>query len=333
MLWPLAGVLGGLAAYFLVFANLVDPLNPSPVPPDPSTYQFLWEVPKPPDKAVVLAADLNARYAIGIPSVLMTLSFLATLIFAFAMILPAMGRAAIACGAVSLPIGAAIGFYEQYNNPLRMSVTNCPPGTASPVCPLDQAVLRAGDGGTFDTAALDQILFLTNWNSMLSVAGIFLLAMCFLFLARTADEDQLDPAQLRSRLSKMGTAMMLGALVLIFSVATADGFYHLAPALMAETDAEPFASLALAGATYWGAVYTTVMIVISAPAAISIQHDIARATDIQMPGSSMKDRREWRLAHGLAMNTRESVGPMFAALAPVVTAPVLNAVRPVLIGE
>jgi hypothetical protein len=126
--------------------------------------------------------------------------------------------------------------------------------------------------------------------------------------------------------------MMLGGLVLVFSVATAHAFYHLAPELMVPKDAESYAALAQAGSTYWGAVYTTVMIVIAVPAEASIQHDIKRATEIALPNGDYKTRQEWRTQHGLSSNLRDMLGPVVAALTPILTAPALNVLKPFLVG-
>ena len=332
MFWPLLSFGGGLIAYFLLFGLLVDPLSPPVSSLRDNTYDFLWEGDQPASRAAILAADINARYAVAIPSVLMALAFLATLVLAFVLVLPRFGRWALALGAVALPIGGLVGYFEQYNNPLRASVTNCNPASGQSFCPLDQAVARAGDLGTFDESRLQQITLLTHWNSIASVAAIFLFGICFLFIARRATEDELAPDLLRRRRRALSTCVMLGGLVLVFSVATAHAFYHIAPALMAEDDAEPYAALALAGSTYWGAVYTTVMLVIAAPAAASIIHDIRRAGERHLPQGDFTDRLEWRKRHGLSAEMRDTLGPLVASLTPVLTAPALNALRPLLPG-
>lgn len=325
-------MLSGLVAYFLLFGFLVDPLSPSPNAIEGTRFRFLWETDPPPSRARVLAADINARYAQAIPSVLMTLAFLATLAVAFLVVLPRFGRWALILGALVLPIGGLVGYLEQYNNPLRAAVTNCNPASGGTFCPLDQAVARAGDLGIFTEHSLAQIRMLTHWNSVLSVAAIFLLGICFLFIARRAEEDELDPKELRTRRQSLTTTILLGGMVLVFSVATAHAFYHLAPSLMAGEDAAPFADLALAGSTYWGAVYTSVIIVIAVPAWASISHDINRATELHNPDCTHADCEKWRQQHGLSLELRDTLGPIIASVTPVLTAPALNALKPLLIG-
>ena len=162
LLWPLLTLAGGLGVYFLLFRFLVDPLSPAVDAMRGAEYRFLWEMDAPPGRAALIAADVNARYAQAVPTVLMTLVFLAALVIAFAVILPRFGRTAIGLGVIALPVGGVVGYFEQYNNPIRAGVANCRPGTGETFCPLNQAVLRAGTDGTFTGESLRQILFLTH---------------------------------------------------------------------------------------------------------------------------------------------------------------------------
>jgi hypothetical protein len=140
-------------------------------------------------------------------------------------------------------------------------------------CPLDQAVIRALPGSSFTIETLGHIRFLTHFNSIISVAAIFLLGICFIFLARSAGSQRLDPTHLRIRRNNLEAVLMIAGLVLVCSVATTHGFYHLASSLMQPMYGEPLRQLASAGSTYWGAVYTTVLIVVALPAMISIARD------------------------------------------------------------
>jgi hypothetical protein len=333
LFWPVLCILGGLAVYFLMFRILVDPMNPDAGQLRNATFQFLWETDPLPSAAQVLALDLNARYAMAVPSVLMTLSFAAAMILAFVVVLPRHGRLALGLGAVGVPVGATIGLLEQYNNPIRGTVANCDPEWGLDICPLDQAVARAGELGTLDIAALGQIKLLTHWNSALSVAAIFVLGFCFVFLARRAGPDDLTPGLLLQRRRLLNATLVIGGLILVFSVATAHAFHHFAPALMVSEDAEAYRGLASAGATYWGAVYTTVMIVIAAPALASIQIDIQRAAEKYKKGANFAERQEWRTKHGLSFKLRETIAPVVASLSPVLTAPALNWLHPFLTGN
>ena len=177
--WPLVSLLGGFLVYYLLFKTLVDPLNPQIDALNGFSFQFLWEGETPASRVAVVGADLNARYKHAVPSVLMSLSFLAVLTLAFGFVLPRFGRGALACGAVTLPAGAFIGFTEQYNNVTRMAVADCPPAGMMDFCPLDQAVIRGLSGASFTSETLGHIRFLTDFNSVISVAAIFLLGICF----------------------------------------------------------------------------------------------------------------------------------------------------------
>lgn len=330
LFWPAICVLGGVTVYFLMFRLLVDPMNPDAGQMGDATFRFLWEASPPTPRAQILATDLTARYAMAVPSVLMTLSFLAALILAFAAVLPRYGRVALVLGLASLPIGGTVGFFEQYNNPIRGMVANCNPAWGLDICPLDQAAKRAGELGTFHMADLAQVNLLTSWNSALSVAAIFVLSFCFVFLARRATPDELTPDRLLRRRRALKATLMTGGLVLVFSVATAHAFHHFAPALMVPEDAELYRGLASAAATYWGAVYTTVITVVAAPAVAAIRIDIQRAGRMHQPQATFAERQKWREQHGLSLNYREIVAPVAASLSPVLTAPALNWLQPFL---
>ncbi|MEM0988413.1 MAG: hypothetical protein AAGK00_05990 [Pseudomonadota bacterium] len=335
LMWPILSLGGGMVAYFLLFGLLVDPLSPTGAALHPNSYAFLWEAEPAPAPHQVLAADLNARYGIAIPSVLLTIAFLATIAMAFVKVLPLFGKPATASGAVALLVGAFIGYLEQYNNATRAHVANCNPASGTAACPLNQAAQRS-DGqalASFDQAALDQILLLVHWNSMVSVAAIVLLGMCFLFIAREAAEDELTPDILYQRKTAFLVSVVVAGLVLVFSVATANGFYRMAAALMSPADAAPMFALAEAGASYWGAVYSTVIIVISAPAAMAVLADIRRGAALACPGTEYAQRRDWREDHGLNVNFRQVLAPLLASLSPLLTTPALNVLSPALLGD
>lgn len=328
--WPLVSFLSGLLVYYLLFKTLVDPLNPQIEALNSFSYQFLWEGEAPASRITVVSADLNARYKHAIPSVLMAFSFLAALVVAFGFILPRFGRGALACGAAALPAGAFIGFTEQYNNAIRMAVADCPPGGTMDFCPLDQAVIRGLPGSSFTMETLSQIRFLTDFNSIISVAAIFLLGFCFFFLARSAGPQGLDPAHLLIRRRSLEAALVIAGLVLVFSVATTHGFYHLASSFMQPTFGVPLGQLASAGSTYWGAVYTTVLIVVALPATISIARDSQLGSEAALPDGSFKERREWREQHGLGIGLKDMLAGVAASFAPILTAPSLDLIQAVL---
>ena len=327
--WSFVSLLGGFLVYYLLFKTLVDPLNPQIEALNGLTYQFLWEGEEPASRITVVGADLEARYKHAVPSVLMSLSFLAAVTLAFGFVLPRLGRVALACGAAALPAGAVIGFVEQYNNIIRLAVADCPPSGAMAFCPLNQAVTRGIPGSSFTAEALGHIRFLTDFNSVISVAAIFVLGICFFFLARSAGPRQLDPDHLRTRRRNLEAALTIAGLVLVFSVATTHGFYHLASSLMQPASGQPLAKLASAGSTYWGAVYTTVLIVVVVPATISFARDAKRGAEAALPDGSFEERRKWRERHGLGIGLKDLLAAAAASFAPVLTAPSLDLIQAV----
>lgn len=317
-------VVGGLGVYFFIFEVLVNPLNPADALREMRA-PFLWEGESPVSQAAVLAADLNARYTFAVPSMLMMLSFIAALIVAFGLVLPQFGRWAVALGVLSLPLGAAIGWHEQYANRLRDIVADCRPESAITSCPLDQAALRAPPGWlVFGADALEQVRFLVNLNSMLSVAAIVLIAVCAIFIARTVPASQLDIGYLLRRRRGLDAMLTVVGPILVFSVATTHGFYHFSSALMQPPAAQAYRLLASAGTTYWGAVYTTVLLVIAVPAAVSVALDGRRASVEALPHGSFNERLKWRQEEGVELSIRDRVRLALASFAPVLTAPFLD---------
>ncbi len=326
---PILTIIGGLGVYFLLFQFLVDPLNPNLDSLGSPNAVFFWETDAPASLTEALAADLNARYAFAIPSVLMALVFVAVLIVAFGQVLPQFGWPAMALGVAALPLGAAIGYVEQYANPLRAAVADCLPASLDDSCPLDQAVARNPGGWSFDAGVLDQIRFLVSVNSAVSVAGIALIGICAIFIARTVPTSALDPDYLKRRRAGLDTMLVVVGLLLVFSVATTHGFYNFSSALMWPETAGSFRLLASAGTTYWGAAYTTVLIVLAAPAIASVARDARRAARAALPDASFAQRQAWCHDQGIEIALRERLRLATAALAPVLTAPVLDLLRSV----
>lgn len=326
LMMPLATLVGGLTVYFLLFGLLVDPLAPDDAP---LSVTFLWETIS---GGMAPAHDMQARYNQAVPSVLMTLAFVGALVLGFGVILPQYGRGAVFCGAIGVVAGVGIGLVEQHNNPIRRLVADCLPGAADPRCPLDLAVLRAGEVGTFSAAHLEHIRLLTHWNSAVSVAGVVLMAVCFLFISRGASRAELAPAPLRQRRVHLGFALAMAGLILVLSVATTHGFYHLSASLMAPASAGLVAGLASAGTTYWGAAYSTVLIVVATPAVISVFRDIRRGAEVALPGASWEEHEAWHRRHGLSLELRDSIGVALTMMTPVLTGPTLDAIQSLVPG-
>ena len=81
--WPMVILIGSLAAYFLLFRLFVDPLTPGHEAFEATEYMFIWEAPNPPPAGQMIAADINARYSVAIPTVLLTLTFIGVLVLAW----------------------------------------------------------------------------------------------------------------------------------------------------------------------------------------------------------------------------------------------------------
>lgn len=321
-LLPLLTLICGFGVYFVVFEFLVDPLNPGGNALGDAGLSFLWESDAVP--ATILAADLDARYAFAVPSVLMTLAFIAALVVGFFFVLPYFGRVAVVLGLLALPAGAAIGLVEQHANPLRAVVADCPPGIADPTCPLDVAVARAPAGHWFDAGVLDQVRLLAQHNSMISVAAIMLIGICVMFIARTVPDDRLTVGALVRRRVGLDTMLTLIGPVLVFSVATTHGFYHFSSSLLIDEQAEAYRHLASAGTTYWGAVYTTVILVIAVPASLSVARDGRRLAARVLPGGTFAERLAWRKDNGVELSIRDRLSLITAGFAPVLTTPLLD---------
>lgn len=325
--WPSALiVIGGFGVYYILFQFLVDPLNPSGPLPEMGPV-FLWQGNSPASPSAILAADLNARYTFAVPSVLMVLSFIAAMILAFGLVLPQFGRAAVALGVLALPVGAGIGYVEQHANPLRAIVADCKPALSVTSCPLDQAALRAPSGLIFGADTLEQVRILVSVNSMVSVAAIMLIGVCCIFIARTVPASQLGTDYLARRRAGLDAMLTMAGPILAFSVATTHGFYHFSSALMHRPAADAYSLLASAGTTYWGAVYTTVLLVIAVPAAASVARDGKRAAAAALPDGSFNEQLEWRKQEGVELSIRGRVRLALASFAPVLTAPFLDVLR------
>jgi len=319
-------IVGACGVYFLVIELLVDPLNPAGALPELGPV-FLWEGNPPASRAAILAVDLNARYAFAVPSVLMSLSFMAAVVVAFGLVLPQFGRVAVVLGLLSLPVGASIGYLEQYANSLRAIVADCTPGLSVTSCPLDQAALRAPPGIFFGADVLAQVRFLASVNSMVSVAAIVLIAVCCFFIARTVPASQIDTDYLARRRMGLEAMLTVVAPILVFSVATTHGFYHFSSALMLPPASDAYRLLASAGTTYWGAVYTTVLLVIAVPAAVSVSRDGRRAAVEALPDGNFAERLEWRKREGVELDLRDRIRLGAASFAPVLTTPILDLLR------
>lgn len=327
LLLPVLTVAGGFGVYFLLFRVLVDPMNPDLDTVRAPETVFLWETETPASVVQALAADLDARYSFAVPTVLMSLVFIAALIVAFGVVLPQFGRMAIGLGIVVMPIGVAVGLLEQYNNPLRALVADCPPMIDSESCPLNLAVRRIPDGWLFDAEALRHVQFLVSYNSAVSVAAIGLIGICAIFIARTVSSERLNPDYLKRRRAGLETMLTIVGPLLVFSVATTHGFYHFAAALMADELSDAFNRLASSGTLYWGAVYSTVLIVVTAPATVSVARDARRAAEAALPGGSFAEHRDWCRNHGVEIALKEKLRLATAILAPVLTTPALDLLR------
>jgi hypothetical protein len=322
-LWPLLCLFGGLAVYFILFRFVFDPFTPPGHVLGRIAPVFLWEAEAPVAGAIV-AADLEARYRFAFASVLLTLVCIGGVAAAIALALAPLRRAfAWLAGAGGL-VGALIGYNEQWASPLRGVAADCLPGAGGPVCPLNQAVARAGELGPVDAATLSHVQMVVSLNSITGVGAMCVLVIAFMGLAWT-DTATPDARALWRRRRGFAICLAFTTLALSLQVATVHGFYHWSAALMTEEHAKYMTSIASSATLYWGAVYTTVLLVIALPAAISISLDIRRASEAAAPDGDEKAREEWVKAQGLVINVRQAAAALLAAASPVLTGPALDA--------
>ncbi len=322
-LWPLLCLFGGLTVYFVLFRVVFDPFTPpghilariQPV--------FLWEGDAPP-AGEIIARDLAARYRFAFASVLLTLTCIGGIAAAIALALAPLRRVFAWLAGAGGVVGALIGYNEQWASPLRGVAADCRPG-APLVCPLELAVARAGALGPVDAAALEQVRMVVTLNSLTGVGAMCVLVIAYMSLAWSARETP-DAASLYRRRRGFAICLAFTTLVLSLQVATVHGFYHWSAALMAEEHAAYMTSIASSATVYWGAVYTTVLLVTALPAAIGLSYDIRRASEAATPDGDEAARGAWIKAQGLQLDVRQAAAALVAAASPVLTGPALDVV-------
>jgi hypothetical protein len=148
-----------------------------------------------------------------------------------------------------------------------------------------------------------------------------------MFIARSVPTKDLSVVVLGRR--RICIDIMLGVVgtILVFSVATTHGFYHFSAALMVPEDAAAYGKLASAGTTYWGAAYTTVLLVVVVPASLSVARDGRRVAAWTLPGATYTERLDWRKREGVELSIRDKLSLAVAGLAPVLTSPTLDLLR------
>jgi hypothetical protein len=321
-LWPLLCLFGGLAVYFVLFKLVFDPFTPPGHVLARIAPVFLWEV-DPPAMGEIIARDLEGRYRFAFASVLLTLTCIGGVAAAIALALAPLRRAFAWLAGAAGAVGALIGYNEQWASPLRGVAADCRPGAGGAVCPLNLAVARAGELGPVDAATLEHVRMVVSLNSITGVGAMCVLVIAFMGLAWSEVEAP-DAATLYRRRRGFAICLAFTTLALSLQVATVHGFYHWSAGLMTEEHAAYMTSIASSATLYWGAVYTTVLLVIALPAAICLSLDIRRAAEAATPGGDEKARQEWVKAQGLVIDVREAAAALLAAASPVLTGPALD---------
>lgn len=328
--WSCISAGGAVAVYFLLFEQIVTPLNPDPALLDALTPEFPWTSEKPAEAAKATAAAVAARYAFVLPSVLVVIAALAALATSIFAVLPHYGPAAQRLGIGAAVGGGVLGHLYQHSNTLRSVVADCPPvpGVAleALTCPLNVAARQTGDLGFPITAEHVAHLSMTvDISATLATAALLASAVSFFFIARSARNDaELSVRELRTRRRTLAVTLAAGGVLLAVAVATTHGFYHIAASMMTEAAAKPFLSLASSGAGYWGAIYSTLLVTLALPAILSLQRDGERAARHVKGEDDLEAQRKWREAEGLTFRFNEKLGSSLAALAPLLTAPALD---------
>ncbi len=341
--WAVLTAAAPAMVYYALFGLVFDTLTPDLTRLGGIALTFLWETTPPAERAAVLAADIAARYRIGIAIVGIAVVSAAALVVGGARVLrPYPDWVKGAAAAVAMAAGG-LGWWEQWGNRLRHVLADCSPAERAALCPLDLAVARPG--GVLDADVLAHVQLLISGASILGVGASGVLVLGLVALAapgrdppdattepaavppaqRKVTIDQLSPDRLRQRIQGFGMTITLAAVLLSFSVAAVHGFYSWAAALVAPPAAVPLGQLALAAATYWGGVYTAITLLTALPCAMGIYADVRRAST--RATTSYAERVAWEKAEGVAFEPLKGLSAVILAAGPLVTAPVLDALK------
>ena len=92
--------------------------------------------------------------------------------------------------------------------------------------------------------------------------------------------------------------------------------------------AKDFRVLASTASTFWGAIYSGVLLVVALPCYAAIAGD-ASAVSASKGGDSHAAREEWLQQEGLTLAPRQAFMSLLATAAPLLTGPFLDLIRAV----
>ncbi|MEM6624326.1 MAG: hypothetical protein AAF674_19045 [Pseudomonadota bacterium] len=272
--------------------------------------------------AQIAADDLSARYSYGVPTALLILlSVPLTFVVIFA--LPPPPSYWRYAGGFVIGVGICAGVVLADSHPIRV---------------LSAEYLLG-------KAALDPYGFLTPETWMvtfrvvagvtaagMTATGILIVLFGWLASGPGPHDEPLTTDQLAKRTRLFKLAMGLGSAVLILSVASGHGLFQWAPVLLEPGQRRVMESLGSSAALFWGVVYSMTLLAVSAPSAIRLQREIARAAGSPMPAAKGKSAAQLAEDIGFDFNLRRSLSAVMTLAAPLLTGPTLDLVRHIATG-
>ncbi len=290
------------------------------------------EAPK--GRDALLSVQLGAAYRFGLASAGLTLAAIAALLAAGVGVLLVMpGRVFWLGLAVALALlGAYVGYTQQWSNPLRQVVADCPdfdPASAM-TCPLNRAAASAATGNVFSQTTLENAQFLVSWSAVVGMIASGVLVACFAALAFPIGNGVEAPLELRRRRQGFFLILGLAAVLMSFAVATTHAFYGWSATLVQPPAAEQLQAIASMAASYWGFVFTVVLLVAAGLSAAALGDEIRRAAEARPELTPPQTRKEWLTQQELAFDPARSLAALMLSVGPLVTSPLLDALKSVI---
>ena len=271
--------------------------------------------PKPPrNDAEVIAADLAARYAYGVPTGLLILVALPVTIVVLFSLPGAPDRRWQIYAVLGVVVAIASGLLFQYSHPVRIYT----------------AEYLLGKAALEPYRALTPETWLTTFNvvTAANIAGMAATAMLIIKFAWLASWQPrqgtaLSKAEVASLSAQFKRALMLGSAVLILAVASTHGLFGWAPTLMSESTAKPIIELGSSASLYWGVIHSLTLFAVAAPAAIRLDHEIK----LLAAATEDADRAQLAQDAGFSFDFRQVVTTALTLAGPILTAPFLDLIK------
>ena len=127
-------------------------------------------------------------------------------------------------------------------------------------------------------------------------------------------------------------AVVLAAANIVLSVAYTRAMITWPPMLLAPDVAETYAAAVNRYVALWGTLGSVLLIAALAPAYLSLNRQFDRIATLELVGEegryvSFEDRYAWRAKHGLIISSQQMLTAGAAVVAPIVTAPALEAAQ------